>query len=91
MFSKNLSDSIPDSISGCIVDGKHGTIVPVNRPDSLESAINEIIQKPDQAAARIEDARALVENELSFQKRNQLLEGIYRQLFNGDAAQHDDS
>ncbi len=70
-----------------LVNGKHGTIVPINRPDRLESAIYEIIQRPDQAIARVKDSRALVENELSFKKRNQLLEGLYRQLVNGAPTQ----
>lgn len=61
-------------------DGVHALIVPPQRVDRLEAAIETLLKDPAATAQRAAAARARVEGELSFERRMQRVEGIYERL-----------
>ena len=63
-----------------IEHGVHGLLVPRNDSDALASAIQQTLDSPEVAAARVARARNRVETDLSFEARTRAVEDIYEEL-----------
>jgi glycosyltransferase involved in cell wall biosynthesis len=64
-------------------DRVHGLLVPRSRTDLLVEAVRETLNNDTATAARVRAARRRVETELSFQRRLERINAIYRELMNG--------
>lgn len=63
-----------------VVDGQHGRIVPIGRPDALVTSIRQALTNLAQSRAMVDAARRRVETELSFETRARRVESIYHEL-----------
>jgi glycosyltransferase involved in cell wall biosynthesis len=63
-----------------IADGVHGRLIPPGDAGALTTAIDWALGDPSTARAMARAARAKIEQELSFERRMQRVEGIYREL-----------
>ena len=61
-------------------DRVHGLIVPRRRPDLLAEAVRATLNDRAATSARVQAARRRVETELSFEKRLERINDIYREL-----------
>jgi glycosyltransferase involved in cell wall biosynthesis len=66
--------------SELIVDGVHGRVVRCGDRGALSNAIEDALTDAAGTRSKAIAARARIENELSFERRMQRVEGIYREL-----------
>ena len=64
-------------------DHIHGLIVPRRRTDLLAEAVRETLNNEAATSARVRAARRRVETELSFQRRLERINDLYRELMEG--------
>lgn len=60
-----------------VTNGVEGTLVPPARPDRLAAAVDELLRRPDVAAAMGERGRARVEREFGLDASTRRLEDLY--------------
>jgi glycosyltransferase involved in cell wall biosynthesis len=72
--------------SELVVDGVHGLVVHCGSASVISAAIEQALNDPAGTQARTLAARVRIERELSFERRMQRVEGIYRDLLARTAA-----